>query len=130
MLYKVETSTGSISVTKNVIGKIVMHAIKKYSDKVRISSHKGKVLNISPKADDGDIIKNMDITMGSYGLDIRVYVVINFGSSIGKITNTLVEEIYACIKEFVGIEPNSVAIVVTGMISKKQMTRRNIEVKR
>jgi len=125
-----ETSTGSISVTKTVIGRIVIHSVKKFSDKVVISNHKGKVPGLVKKISGRDVINNMDITMGEKGLDLRIYVVINFGTSIGKITNNLIEEIHTGIKEAVGVEPNSVAVVVTGIISKQQMSRRNIEVKR
>ena len=130
MLYKLETSTGSISITKTVIGRIVIQSVEKFRDKVTISNHKGKVPGLVKKISGGDVINNMDITMGENGLDLRIYVVINFGTSIGRITNSLIEEIHTRIKEFTGIETNSVAIVVTGMISKQQMTRRNIEVKK
>ena len=130
MLYKLETSTGSISITKTVIGRIVIQSVEKFRDKVTISNHKGKVPGLVKKISGGDVINNMDITMGENGLDLRIYVVINFGTSIGRVTNSLIEEIHTRIKEFTGIEANSVAVVVTGMISKQQMTRRNIEVKR
>ena len=130
MLYKLETSTGSISVAKTVIGRIVIRSVKKFSDKVVISNHKGKLPGLVNKIGGGDVINNMDITMGENGLDLRIYVVINFGTSIGKLTNNLIEEIHTRIKEFIDVEPNSVAIVVTGVISKQQTARRNIEVKK
>jgi len=130
LLYKLETSTGSISITKTVIGRIVIQSVKKFRDKVMISNRKGKVPGLVKKISGGDVINNMDITMGENGLDLRIYVVINFGTSIGRVTNSLIEEIHTRIKEFTGIEANSVAVVVTGMISKQQMTRRNIEVKK
>jgi len=125
-----ETSTGSISVAKTVIGRIVIRSVKKFSDKVVISNHKGKLPGLVNKIGGGDVINNMDITMGENGLDLRIYVVINFGTSIGKLTNNLIEEIHTRIKEFIDVEPNSVAIVVTGVISKQQTARRNIEVKK
>jgi len=129
-VYKLETPTGSISVTKNVIGRIISEAARKYRGKVYISNHKGSVPGFPHKIKDADLIGSMDISMGENGLDLRIYVVIRFGTSIGLITDTLIEEIYLGIKELLGIEPNSVAIVVTGMIAKEQMSRRNIEVKR
>ena len=44
-------------------------------------------------------------------------------------TNQLVDDIHEKTKETIGIEPNSVAVVVTGMISKN-IARRHIEVTR
>jgi len=125
-----ETSEGSISFTKNVIGKIVVESVKKYNGKVLISNQKGKVPGIVRKIGGMDDINNMEIAMGPMGLDVRVFVVIHFGTSIGYVTNNLIEDIYNQIKEYTDLEPNSVAIVVTGIISKQQISRRNIEVKR
>ena len=130
MIYKLETPIGSISFTKNVIGRIAVESIKKFDGKVRISNQKGKVPGIVKKIGGVDVINSMDIAMGDKGLDIRIFIVINFGTSIGMVTDFLIEDIYTRTKELTGIEPNSVAIIVTGMVSKQQMTRRNIEVKR
>lgn len=131
LLYKLENSSGSISITKNIIGKIVLNSIKEFDGKVMISNHKGKVPGaVRNKISDGDFTGTMDIAMGQNGLDLKFYVVIKFGTSIGSVTNSLIEEVHIRIKEITGIEPNSVAVVVTGMVSKQQMSRRNIEVKR
>jgi len=130
LLYKLETSVGSISVTKNVIGRIVVQSVNKFDGIVKISNHKGKVPQSTKKIGGDTTINNIEITFGDNGLDIRVFVVMNFGTSIGKVTNELIEEIYEKIKDYTDIAPNSVAVIVTGVLSKKQMVRRNIEVKR
>ena len=122
MLYKEETPLGSIIFSKIVIARIVTVSVKKFHGRVRISNPKGKI----PR----DYINNIDISMGANGLDVRVYVVIDFGMSIGFVTDSLIEGIYRRIKELTGLEPNSVAIIVTGLVSKKQTARRNIEVMR
>jgi uncharacterized alkaline shock family protein YloU len=103
-----------------------MQSTRKFRGKLMISNPKGKIVGRVPK----NAINNMDITLGAYGLDIRIYVVMNFGTSIGTITNSLIEDIHNRVKDLTGLEPNSVAIIVTGMISKQQLSRRNIEVKR
>lgn len=130
MIYKLETPIGSISFTKSVIGRIAVESVKKFDGKVRISNQKGKVPGIVKKLGGVDVINSMDITMGAMGLDIRIFVVIDFGTSIGMVTDSLIEDIYLCTKDLTGLEPNSVAIIVTGTVSKQQMARRNIEVKR
>ena len=130
MIYKVETKEGSISFSKNIIGRIVIESVRQFSGRVMVSNHKAKVYAQDQKRGGLDAIGNMDITMGAKGLDLRVYVVIRFGMSIGAVTDRLIEDIYTSTKELTGLEPNSVAIVVTGMLSKRQMARRNIEVKK
>ena len=130
MLYELKTPEGSISLSKNVIGKIVFGSVRKFKGKVAITNSKGKAPGFMKKPGVVDAINNMDITMGPLGLDVKVYIIINFGMSIGMVTDSLIEEIHSKIKELTGLEPNSVAVIVKGMISKQQMTKRNIEVKR
>ena len=76
-----------------------------------------------------DDINNMEINYGENGLDLRIFVVLRFGTSITQVANQLVDDIHEKTKETIGIEPNSVAVVVTGMISKN-IARRHIEVTR
>ena len=130
MLTALETPEGDISLSKNIVGRIVIESVRKFRGKVKITNHKGKGPGLVKKIGGVDAANNMEITMGEKGLDIRIYVTINFGTSIGKVTDQLIEEIHNKTKELTGLEPNSVAIIVTGMISKQQMTRRNIEVKK
>lgn len=129
MFYKIETGNGYISIEKTVIGKIVIEEVKKFDDKVLISNHKGRVPGIVSKIGGLDDISHLEILMGPKGLDVRVYIVIRFGSSIGRVTNQLIDGIQDNIKELTAIEANSVAVIVTGIISK-QLSKRNIEVKR
>ena len=126
MIYRFETRGGSISLSKNVIGRIVFESAEKYKGKALLSNHKGKVKKLTGS----DAVGCIDVAMGAKGLDLRIYIVMKFGASIGMVTNGLIEEIYKSTKELTGLEPNSVAVIVTGMVSKQQMARRNIEVKR
>ena len=129
MFYKVETDEGHIIIEKAVVGKIIIEEVKKFRDKVLISNHKGKVAGFVSKMGGLDDVSHLEILMGTKGLDVRLYLVIRFGTSIGMVTNQLIEGIQENIKGLTGIEPNSVAIVITGTISK-HIAKRNIEVKR
>ncbi len=128
-MFTVETRLGTISVGKNIIGKIITEVIKSFHGKVILSNHKGKVPKFVPKIGNGDDSSNMEITLSENGLDIRVFVVLRFGTSITQVTNRLADDIHSRIKTMTGMEPNSVAIVVTGMISKN-IAPRHIEVTR
>lgn len=125
----VDTDLGTITVTRWVIGKIILDVVEEFEGKVIISNHKGKVPGIVSKISGMDEINTMEINMTEQGLDIRVFVVLRFGTSITRATNLLVDTIHERIKELTGIAPNSVVVVVTGMISKN-IAPRHIEVSR
>ncbi|MHC1722316.1 MAG: Asp23/Gls24 family envelope stress response protein [Aminipila sp.] len=129
MLFKEETEKGSIIIEKAVIAKIVAETVAQFNGKVLISNYKNKATTFAAKIGVTDDINNMEITMGEKGLDIKLYIVVKFGTSIGMVTNTLINDIHDKVYELTSIEPNSVAIVVTGMVSK-HIARRNIEVRR
>ena len=122
MLYKIETEDGVIKVRKAVISKIVLESIKKFKGRVFITNHKGKMIRLRNAAD------YVDVSLANSGLDIRIYIAIRFGTSISMVTEKLIEDIKGNIEKMTSMEPNSIAIVVTGMISK-QITRRNIEIR-
>lgn len=128
MLHKFETDQGSIFIDRAVISKIIIEAMEQFRGKAWISNHKGKILSSTSKSNMGDDKNYSEISIGEKGMDVRIYIVIRFGTSINKVTEQLITTIKNNIEEFVGIEANSIAIVVTGMISK-QMARRNIVVK-
>ena len=130
MLYRFNTEYGEVSITKAVITKIIIEAVDRFQGKVFISNPRGKVVTgLFSKIVYFDETSNIEINMGSKGLDVRIFIVVKFGTSIAKVTNQLIEEIQNNIKAFTSAEPNSVAIVVAGTLSQ-QLTRRYIEVKR
>lgn len=128
MLYKLETKDGVISVEKAVIGKIIAEAVEQFKGKVLISNHKGKVAGFAAKIGVTDDLSSMEILLGENGLEIRFFILIRFGTSINRVTDELIKTIKKNIEEMVSLEVNSIAVVVTGMISK-QTVRRNIEVR-
>lgn len=129
MLHKIETEEGTIFIEKPVIGRIILEEVKKLKGRVWVSSHKGKVPGLVSRIGGQDEMNYLEISNGQKGIDIRVYVVIRFGTSIGEVTNQLLDSIQESVKRYTDINPNSVAVIVTGMVSK-QLAKRNIEVKR
>lgn len=128
MLYKVEAKDGDISIDKNVVGRIIVRAVEQFNGKVLISNHKGRVAGFAAKLGMADDVSYMEINTGAKGLDIRFYILIRFGTSINKVTEQLISTIKTDTEEITGLEVNSIAVVVTGMVSK-QTARRNIEVR-
>lgn len=129
MLHRLETMDGTISIEKTVVGKIIAEAVGEFNGRVLISTHKGKpVSGFAAKIGMMDDVGSMEINPGINGLDIRFFILIRFGTSINRVTEQLIETIKKNTEEITGLEVNSIAVVVTGMISK-QTVRRNIEVR-
>ncbi|QIB69366.1 Asp23/Gls24 family envelope stress response protein [Aminipila butyrica] len=129
MLYKKDLEEGSITIGKAVIAKIVTETVAQFRGKVRISNYKNKAMSFAAKLGVTDEMNNMEISMGAKGLDIKLYIVVKFGTSIGMVTNKLIGDIHDKVYQYTSIEPNSVAVVITGTMSKN-IARRNIEVRR
>lgn len=128
MFYKIETPEGNISIEKAVIGKIITEIIDQFDGKVRLSNHKGKGRGFVAKIGGIDDTNYIEIEMGLHGLEIKIYVVIRFGTSIKMITKNLIEEIKKNIEDYLDMKVNSISIIVAG-IASKQVARRNIEIK-
>ena len=128
-VYTVSTYLGNIQITKNAIAKLVMDAVKEFDGKVLLSNHRGRIMPFVQKLGSMDGYPHMDIAFKEEGLDVKIYVVIRFGTSITRVTNRLIEDIHKSILQVTGVAPDSIAVVVAGTISKN-LKRRNIEVKR
>lgn len=128
-VYTVTTSLGSIQITKNALAKLIVDAVNEFDGRVLLSTHKGKIAPFVQRRSSTDANPHMEITFDEEAINIRIYVVIRFGTSITRVTNRLIEQIHESITKVTGKAPDSVAIVVAGTISKN-IKRRNIEVKR
>lgn len=128
-LYNKETYNGNIKIHRAVIGRIIIEAVSKFDGRVKITNHRGKVIRLKEKYGIPDATDYFEIVMKNNGADVRLYIAIRFGISIGLVTEQLINDIKSDIEELTGIEANSIAVIVTGLISK-QIVRRNIEVKR
>ena len=118
-MYKIKSVSGDITIFRPVIVRIVAEAVKRQAGKAQLSNAKGQIpgmgLSRFKALDPSDVI---EVNVGPEGVDIRFYVVIRFGSSIGAVTDTLIKEIREDLKKMASVEANSVAVVVTGLISR------------
>lgn len=128
MFYKIESQFGHISVEKAVIGKLVTEAVASFGGKILLANKKKKMPGFVAKIGGMDDASNMEFVWGEKGLDIRVFIMIRFGTSISRTTDQLIQFIKSGLEEHLDIQANSVAVVVTGMFSK-QIAARNIEVR-
>lgn len=128
MYYRFQSEIGVIMVKDSVIKRIVIECIALFDGKVKLANHKGTVAGLVAGIVGLDDTSHITVARSTHGLDIKLYVVIKFGTSITKVTERLIECIREKVRDCAGIEASSVSIVVSGMQAKK-LARRNIEVK-
>ncbi len=126
--FLVKTQLGTIEIDEGLIGKIVAEAVETFHGKLFLSNSRGRILSKqNPFSRNDEGAGAIEMNFGKSGIDIRIFVVVKFGISIGHITEALIEKVKKDLKEILSEEPHSIAIVVTGSISKK-IAKRNIEI--
>lgn len=135
-MFDVETKIGNIHFSKDILNKIIHEAVALCGGRVEINNYKGKYMNMVPglaskmkmnlySEDAGGIeIKELE-----EGVEICVYIVVKFGTSINNVTNTIIDFIYENTEKIMGQKPLKVTVIVTGT-SSKNIARRHIEVSR
>ncbi|MCI5594584.1 MAG: Asp23/Gls24 family envelope stress response protein [Clostridiales bacterium] len=125
MFRNIDTEYGSIGINKSIITQMVTDAVDAYSGKVRLGNAKA-VFNIFSN----DESSNIDIVWDDEGIYINIFLIIKFGTSISRVTNGIIDYIEKNIKVTFGDIPHKIRILVTGIESKQQVIKRDIEVVR
>lgn len=125
MFRNIDTEYGSIGINKNIITQMVTDAVDAYSGKVRLGNAKA-VFNIFSN----DESSNIDIVWDDEEIYINIFLIIKFGTSISRVTNGIIDYIEKNIKVTFGDIPHKIRILVTGIESKQQVIKRDIEVVR
>lgn len=116
--YSIKTERGNILITKKVIARIVVDAVDKFEGKVFITNQNGKLFGAFSRLGGLDETINMEINFSEKGVDIRLFIVVRFGTSIGMVTTQLMDDIQAGVNRVMGIETNSLTVVLVGTISR------------
>ena len=125
MFRNIDTEYGSIGINKSIITQMVTDAVDAYSGKARLGNAKA-VFNIFSN----DESSNIDIVWDDEGIHINIFLIIKFGTSISRVTNGIIDYIEKNIKVTFGDVPSKIRILVTGIESKQQVIKRDIEVVR
>ncbi len=135
-MLELKTKLGDIHFSRNVIRRIVIDAVNECDGKVNVFHYGGKYSNVVPgiaslmniniyDADPGSI----EILDKSTGMEITVYVVIKFGTSIKKTSKSIIDYIYENVEMLMGEKPAKVRVRITG-VESKDISRRRIEISR
>ena len=125
MFRNIDTEYGSIGINKTIITQMVTDAVDAYSGKAWLGNAKA-VFNIFSN----DESSNIDIVWDDEEIYINIFLIIKFGTSISRVTNGIIDNIEKNIKVTFGDVPSKIRILVTGIESKQQVIKRDIEVVR
>lgn len=125
MFRNIDTEYGSIGINKSIITQMVTDAVDAYSGKAWLGNAKA-IFNIFSN----DESSNIDIVWDDEGIYINIFLIIKFGTSISRVTNGIIDYIEKNIKVTFGDIPHKIRILVTGIESKQQVIKRDIEVVR
>ena len=133
-MFDIETKLGEIHFPASVINRIVMEAVESCNGNVDILNYTGQYKNMMPwLASRMNIYKEetggIQVEETEDGMILTVYVVIHFGTSIKRVTEKLIDEIYENMEKVMKVKPKTVKIIVTGTLSKN-IVKRHIEVSR
>lgn len=116
--YTIKTELGNVVITKKVITRIIVDAVEQFEGKVFITNQNGKLFGAFSRLGGLDETSNTEISFSDKGVDIRVFIVVRFGTSIGLVTTQLMDDVQSKVKRVMGVETNSLSVVLVGTISR------------
>lgn len=133
-MLEIKTEIGEIRFSTNVIKKIVIDAVHQTEGKAYIYHYKGKYQNAMTgiasrmtlyNGDRGDA-GSIDVADTETGLQITVYLVMQFGASIRTSCIHIIHYIFDNVEKIMEAPPEAVRVIVTG-VESNEIAKRNLE---
>jgi uncharacterized alkaline shock family protein YloU len=118
-MYKETTEFGTIKISDSVPGSAVKRVVANMEGRVLLSTPKGR--------QSGDEHSFIVTEYADGRVDITLYIILRFGVSIQTVARELADGVRAEIPRVLGISPNLIRIVITGL-QARNLSRRNIVV--
>lgn len=124
-----ETKLGTIAINDNVIAKAILRSAAPVSNKLFLSTEKGKILGSPSRISASELSSNVLICESEDRCDVTFYAVTRFGASIKNVTETVLDMLQ---KEFQNMFPAQRGVLTIKIVGvkSKNIAERNIEVKR
>ncbi len=119
---KRQTGYGTINLSKNIYYDIIREAVGAAEGRCRL----GK-MNLFLPFLVNDESTCMDLRYEGENLELDVYIIVRFGTSLSGVTDEIIKHIREKCVECSGVEPRSIKVVVTGTESAHGKIRRHIE---
>jgi len=126
MLYREKTDSGKIKYDEIIIGNIARRVIADTEGRALASDAKGRLIKGGPGPGSNDNLI-VDALFHDGALNVKMYIIIRFGSSISKVTDDIDRSFRAAVPTVTGAAVGDLSIFVKGLLSKN-ISKRNIEV--
>jgi len=123
MAYQEENEYGRIRIGRGVIEGVCARVIEGFEGRVLVSDPKGRLKGASPRAEDAKGFARARIREGK--LDVRLYLIVLFGTSMRESAKVLAEKLRSEFPEQTGLEVGLVTMVFVGTLSEK-LSKRNV----
>ena len=121
------TNLGTIIINTSIISKEVIKASTKVNESIFFATEKGKLLGLPKKVGSSELSANILVDEKEGRFNLTLYIIMNFGSSIKKVTESMLNDLEESFKLMFPSQPGKITIKIVGVKSKK-IAARDIEV--
>lgn len=121
------TNLGTIIINTSIISKEVIKASTKVNENIFFATEKGKLLGSPKKVGSSELSANILVDEKEGRFNLTLYIIMNFGSSIKKVTESILNDLEESFKQMFPSQPGKITIKIVGVKSKK-IAARDIEV--
>lgn len=127
-MIRYQTEKGMVNFEPQVFGMIAMDIALKREEIYAVTNSRGKV--IRQKENGRESVNYIEVIPSEHsdGIDLRIYVIMNFGKSISTAAQEFGREVREQIRSITGFPVGDLTMIVTGVRSKK-IARRDLEIK-
>ena len=125
MQYK--TEKGTVTMDSNVFSMIALETALRREEIFAVTNARGKRIRTRGTGRENLGFIEVGFTEKDDEIDLRIYVILNFGKSIRTVAKEFGREVRESIREITGISVRNLTMVVTGVKSRK-IARRELEI--
>ena len=127
-MIRYQTEKGMVILEPQVFALIAMDIALKREEIYAVTNARGKV--IRQRENGRENINYIEVTPSeqSDGVDLKIYVIMNFGKSISTAAQEFGRAVREQIRSITGVPVGDLTMIVTGVRSKK-IARRDLEIK-
>ncbi|MDD7408333.1 MAG: Asp23/Gls24 family envelope stress response protein [Anaerovoracaceae bacterium] len=120
-----ETERGQVRFADQIFAMIALEAAKNTEGLYALTNAKGKIMKARQTGRES--LGFIEVSSDSGAVDLRLYGIIRFGSSISGTAEILGRKIRSMIKDITGAETGRIMFTLTGVKSKK-IARRELDI--
>ncbi len=122
-----KTDKGTVEFDSAVFGMIAMETALSMEEIYAVTNARGKVIRPRNPGRDNYSFIEIDTTEQEDQIDLKIYVILNFGKSIRAVAMEFGQAIREKVESVTGFPVRNLTMVVTGVKSKK-IARRELEI--